>query len=206
MARPTNDRIIGVLVIGLAILGLLWARCCWLQVVAAGRYRAIAAAQHEASTVLRARRGAILDREGHPLAVGILAPSVFANARQVAAKQDVARQLAHVVDRDARMIQRRLERDKGFVWIARQLDPAVVPTVLQLRDQGIGIQEELRRVYPHGTLAAPLLGFVDIDQRGLEGLELAFNGILQGQDGWRSSLRDAKGAVLLGPWPTETQP
>src|SRR3990167_914189 len=122
MARPTNERIIGVVVISIGLFSLLWLRCVWLQVVGANRYRAFAAAQHHATQLLRARRGTVLDRNGHPLAVSVSSPSVFANARQVSGKREMARRLANAVGRDAGMIQRRLEKDKGFVWIARQVD------------------------------------------------------------------------------------
>ena len=206
MARSTNDRIIGVLLIGLGLLGVLWVRCVWIQLVAAHRYSAIAAAQHQNHQTLRSRRGTIYDRAGRLLAVSIPAPSVFANARRVSAKRDLAQRLARVVGRDAKMIQQRLERDKGFVWVARQVDLALAPDILALRDAGVGIIEEMKRFYPHGALASHLLGFVDIDQQGLESLELAFNGALQGQDGWRSTLRDARGHLLIGPWTTQAQP
>jgi len=204
MARPTNDRIIGVLLVGLTIVGLLWARCVWLQLVAAPRYQAMADLQHRSTQTVRAHRGSLSDRSGRPLAVSIPVPSVFANPREVVEKQDVARQLSRVVGQDARMIQHRLERDKGFVWIARQVDPSLAPSIRTLQDTGVDILEEPKRVYPQGRLASHLVGFVDIDQHGLEGLELAFNGMLQGQDGWRSTLRDAKGDRLPGPWTTET--
>jgi len=206
MARPTNDRIIGVLLVGLACLGVLWARCVWLQVLAGPRYAAYARSQHQLTETLRARRGAILDRDGRALAVSASVPSVFANARQIAAKHDMARRLAKVVDRDPRMIQRRLERDKGFVWVARQVDLSLTPQLQALRKEGVGILEESKRVYPQGRLASHLLGFVDIDQRGLESLELEFDGVLRGQDGWRSTLRDAKGDRLIGPWTTQSEP
>ncbi len=206
MARPTNDRIIVVLLVGLGLMGLLWVRCLWLQGVAARRYISMANAQHRSTETLRARRGAIYDRTGRPLAVSVMAPSVFANARRVSAKRDVAHQLAGVVRRDAQMIQRRLEKDKGFVWVARQVDPSVAPSILTLRDAGVGMVEEPKRLYPQGRLAGHLIGFTNIDQQGLEGLELAVNGMLNGQDGWRATLRDAKGDVLIGPWTTETRP
>ncbi|MBI2495436.1 MAG: penicillin-binding protein 2 [Candidatus Omnitrophica bacterium] len=206
MARPANDRIIGVLLVGLALLGLLWVRCVWLQLVAAGRYSALAAAQHRSTEVLRARRGTLYDRAGRPLAMGVGVPSVFANARAVEAKRDVARQLADMIGRDVHAIEERLEKDKGFVWVARHVEPAIAPSIRMLSDVGVGLLEEPKRLYPHGRLGSHLIGFVDIDQYGLEGLELAFNGVLQGQDGWRSTLRDAKGNVLIGPWTIETRP
>ncbi len=206
MARPTNDRIIGVLLIGLGLLGLLWARCVWIQVVLAHRYAAVADTQHQSTERLRARRGTLADRFGRALAVSVPVPSVFANPRAVVEKWDVAHELSSVVGQDARMIEHRLEKDKGFVWVARQVDPAITPALLTMRDAGVGIVEEPKRFYPHGRLGSHLIGFVDIDQHGLEGLELAFDGILHGQDGWRATLRDARGKVLLGPWTVETLP
>ena len=206
LSRPTNDRIVIIVVIGLGLFGVLWLRCFYLQVIDARHYAAMAAAQHRSIQTLPARRGAIYDRQGRVLALSVPVPSLFANARVVTAKREVAERLASVVGRDAGMIERRLEQDKGFVWIARQVDPEVKPAIAKLRDAGIGWIEEPKRRYPNGRMAGHLLGFVDIDQRGLEGMELAMNGVLQGQDGWRSTLRDAKGDLLIGPWTTETPP
>jgi cell division protein FtsI (penicillin-binding protein 3) len=206
MARPTNDRIVLVLAVSLGVLGLLWARCVVLQVVDPRHDAASAAAQQRAVHTLPAKRGAIVDRAGRPLAVSIPVPSVFANARQVADKEAVAQQLAQVVGKGADAVQRRLEQDKGFVWIARQVEPTVAPALLTFRKSGVDIMEEPKRFYPQGKTASHVLGFTDIDQRGLEGLELLLNGMLRGQPGWRQTLRDAKGDLLLGPWTTQTEP
>ena len=204
MARPPNDRIIGVLLVGLGLFGVLWTRCVWLQLLASRRYTPFAASQQQATQPLRAHRGAVLDRTGRLLAISIPVPSVFANARQVADKQQAAKRLADVMDRSPRMIERQLARDKGFVWVARQVDLTLRPSLVELQEPGVGVLEESKRFYPHGKLLSNALGFVDIDERGLEGLELSLNGILQGQSGWRATLRDAKGDLLIGPWTIET--
>ena len=206
MTRPTNDRILGVLLVSLGLLGIVWIRCVWLQVIAAGPYTAMAEQQHRVTHTLQARRGTIYDRHQRPLAISVPVPSVFANARAVEEKSAMAGQLAKLVDRNRQMIERRLKQDKGFVWIARQVDPSLTTSLIALRNRGVGIVEEPKRFYPHGRLASHLMGFVDIDARGLEGLELILNGILQGQHGWRSTLRDAKGDPLMGPWTVETRP
>ena len=202
----TDDRIILVLLIGLGLFGLVWVRCVWLQVVAAKRYGGMTFSQQRTTQPLLARRGTILDRNGRELAVSVFAPSVFANARQVAQKRHVASRLASLVGEDVQMIQRQLERDKGFVWVARQLDPTVAAPIRDLRDSAVGIIEEPKRLYPQGRLAGHLLGFTDIDQRGLEGIELSLDGILRGHDGWRSTLHDGRGTTLIGPWTTQTLP
>ena len=204
--RTTNDRIVVVLAIGWALLVVLWGRCAWLQIFNAQHVSDMAQAQHQANEILPGRRGTIYDRTGRALAVSVAAPSVYANARRMDNKFDVAHQLATAVGRNVHMIQSRLDQDRGFVWIARQVDPVVTPSLETLRTEGVGWLEEQKRLYPQGKLAGHIVGFTDIDQHGLEGLELSLNKALQGQDGRRATLRDAKGNWLVGPWTTETEP
>ena len=202
----TNRRLVAVGVGFLALLALVWARCVWLQVVHASSYRAMAQRQHWTSSSLIPQRGTIYDHTGRVLAMSVRVPSVFANARRVLAKAQTAHGLARVLGRDQGLISKRLNRDKACVWLARQVEPEVTPRLQVFRDEGIGLIEEAQRLYPHGTLASHVLGYVDIDQRGLEGLELAFNRVLQGHSGWRSTVRDARGEFLVGPWTVEADP
>ena len=115
VGRTTNERIVAALTACLGVFGVLWARCVWLQVVDARRYVALGARQHRTATSLHAQRGAIYDRAGRPLAISVVAPSVYANARRVPGKRDAARRLSAIVGRRADMIQRRLEQDRRFV-------------------------------------------------------------------------------------------
>jgi cell division protein FtsI (penicillin-binding protein 3) len=205
-AATTNERIAGAFLLALVGLLILWGRCAWLHVGGAQRYGRMSAAQHRVTERLIARRGTLYDQAGRALALTVPAPSVYAEAMAVGEKRRVAQRLAGMVGREAKAIQRRLEREKRFVWIARQLSPEVVPAVLTMRGQGIGMVEEPARLYPHGALAAHVLGFVNIDHRGLEGMELALDGALRGQQGWRSTIRDAKGQRLIGPWTVSAEP
>ena len=206
VARTTNDRIIVACVVSLSLLGLLVVRCVWLQGLEAGRYRSLGTAQYQAAATLRATRGTIYDRFGRVLAMSVAAPSVFADPHVVLSSAEAARQLAPVVGEDRRLIEARLERGNRFAWVARQLNLESAERVSSLRSPGVGIIEEPKRLYPQGALASHVLGFVGVDHRGLEGLELAFNSALRGQPGWRSTLRDAKGDALIGPWTVETLP
>lgn len=206
MIRTTDDRLAAVCAGFVLLLATLWGRCAWLQVVSRGKLAAVADAQHWASRSLLAERGTVYDRTGRVLAMSACAPSVFANARLVVEKDKTATRLAKALGGDATFIKRRLSRDKGFVWVARQVDPPRGSAARQFRREGIGVLEEGKRMYPQGALAAHLLGFVDIDQHGLEGLELAYNGVLRGRAGWLSTLRDAKGDILIGPWTVEQPP
>lgn len=206
MHRSVNDRIVGVLVVGLFLLVAIWVRCVWLQTLTPHRYLALARRQQRTTQSLRANRGVIYDRNGRVLAISMEAPSVYANARRIKNKSEMAHRLANITGTSEKMIKQRLSKDKGFVWIARQLDPSVESSIRSLQRFGVGVREEPKRIYPHGQLASHIIGFVDIDQKGLEGIELTHNGVLQGQEGWRSTLKDAKGDLLIGPWTSQTQP
>jgi len=206
MRVTTNDRLTAVCAGFFVLLAAVWVRCLCLQWLANGRLARLGEAQHWTSRRLVPARGTVYDRTGRVLAVGTLAPSVFANARRVLAKEQIAAQVAKILRKDPQFVRRRLSKDKSFVWVARQVDPELEAPLQPFRRQGIGIVEEAKRVYPQGKLASHLLGYVDIDQRGLEGLELAFNGMLRGHPGWISTLRDAKGDFLIGPWTVQVPP
>jgi len=206
IAHTTNDRLAAVFAGFLALLAALWVRCFWLQVIAAPKLSRYADSQHWASRPLLAQRGTIYDRTGRVLAIGARAPSVFANARRIVEKDDIGGRVAKTLGKDQRLVIRKLRKDKGFVWVARQVDPDLTEALRGFRRDGIGVIEEAKRIYPQGRLAGHLLGYVDIDQRGLEGLELSYNGILRGYDGMVSTLRDAKGDLLIGPWTVQMTP
>jgi cell division protein FtsI (penicillin-binding protein 3) len=204
--RTTNARILAAWMAGWALLGAVWVRCAWLQVLAPGRYRALAASQHADMQRLAPRRGAIYDRQGQVLAISVISPSVYADPARVGSRDAAAQQLAGVVRKDAQGIARRLAGGKRFAWVARQLNLEDSARVTAMAHPGIGLREESRRLYPQGRLAAHVLGFVDVDHRGLEGLELKFDGALRGQPGQDATLRDAKGDRLIGPWTVHRDP
>lgn len=201
--RSTNDRLAGLAAAFLFVIGALWVRCAWLQVLGSSKLSTLAQAQHRISRPVIPQRGMIYDRHGRVLAMSARVPSVFANPRHVAAKQQTAQRLSKAIGKDARFIAKRLNKDKGFVWLARKVDPQAGAELALLRRDGIATLEEPERLYPQGSLASHVLGFVDIDQRGLEGMELAYHGALRGRAGWQSTLRDAKGDLLIGPWTVE---
>ena len=205
-ARTTNQRIVLLCATYLCLFGVLWVRCLYLQVFQSRPLARLAAAQHRISQTLIAPRGNILDRDGRLLATSVRAPSVFANPHQVSSREYLAGVVAPIVDRDAGLLKRRLGKDKGFVWLARHVDRKAAGRLAPLRRHGIGVVEESRRIYPNGPLASHLVGFTNIDQQGLEGLELALDGVLRGRPGWESTLRDARGQTLIGPWTIHVDP
>lgn len=174
----------------LLALGLgLWtlaiaARLFHLQVAERADFQRLAARQSERTLTIDPRRGAILDRAGRPLAVSVEAESVYAVPQDVSDPEGTAAALARVLGLDAREkreLVAQLRRNRAFVWVRRKLDPATARAVRDLQLDGIGFLAESRRYYPKRELAAPLLGYVGLDNTGMGGLEYAFDGELRGR-------------------------
>ena len=104
----------------------------------------------------------------------------------------VARALAGLLETTPGELTERLSRDVGFVWLRRKVDPAVAERVSQMKLPGIHLATESRRSYPKGPLAAPLLGYVGTDDRGLGGLEYFYDRTIRGKPGEIVALRDAR--------------
>lgn len=122
------------------------------------------------------RRADIVDRNGVVLATNLETPSLFAVPAEVRdPEQAAARLVAVLPDLSLADVSARLQSRKSFVWIKRQLTPAQVWKVNALGLPGLKFQQEERRVYPHGSMAAHILGFVDVDGNGLAGIEHFFD-------------------------------
>ena len=188
---------LGVLCVAAAVL----VRAFQLQVVGAERLREMAEGQHLRELRVSPRRGAIYDRQGAELAVSVDVDSVYANPRRLRAMDQhpgrTARRLAAILDVDPGPLTERLAADRYFVWIDRHVTPHEATRVAELDIPGIGLTTESRRFYPNRHLAAHLLGFADIDGRGIEGVELAFESELRGSDRRVEAVRDRRGQVVF---------
>jgi cell division protein FtsI (penicillin-binding protein 3) len=157
--------------------------------------------QHLRKLRVSPRRGAIYDRHGAELAVSADVDSVYANPKRLKAmEQDpksVARQLGKILDVDVARLEQRLGSDRYFVWIDRRVTPHEATRVRELDIPGIELTTESRRYYPNRHLAAHLVGFADIDGRGIEGIELAYEEQLRGSDRRVDAIRDRRGQVVF---------
>lgn len=181
----------------LAIFLLLWGafvigRLLQLQVARGSRYRARAQQQQERRVEVSGRRGSILDREGRELAVSMDVSSIYARTERIKDPLAVARALAGPLGLPVEAIHRRLMHTKGFVWIARKIEPAVAAEVAARKIRGIHLVAETKRFYPKGALAAALLGYVGTDDRGLGGLEYSYDRAIRGKPGEIVALTDAR--------------
>lgn len=159
----------------------------------------LAEKQHNNYLTLEPVRGTIYDRQMHPLAVNVTAYSVYANPRRMkpADKENIARQLSTILNVDANEIREKLKKDKYFVWLVRKISLEQTEKIRHAKIKGIGLLKESKRSYANQSLAAHVIGFAGMDNKGLEGLELMFDKHLRGEPGFSQILRDAKQRELL---------
>jgi cell division protein FtsI (penicillin-binding protein 3) len=174
----------------LALTISLWAlvigiRLVQLQVLGREFFEQQGARQSERTVNLFPRRGAILDREGRPLAVSVDAESLYAVPQDVTDPRATAAALARALSLDAagrREVEAKLRRKSAFVWIERKLDPTTARRVRELSLEGIGFVAEQRRYYPQRELAAHVLGYVGVDNTGMGGVEFGLEREIRGRE------------------------
>ncbi len=180
-------------------LGLfcLFVRLGFIQIFKSSSYILLAQNQSRAIIEMQPARGKILDAKGKELALDVRLDSLYAVSREVKKKEFAADVLSRILSMDRTEIFNRLSREKMFVWIARKIAPNKVEAIRKLKVEGLGFVKESQRVYPKGDTACHLVGFTDIDNNGLEGIELNYNSFLKGVPGWRMAQKDAKRRELV---------
>ncbi len=168
-----------------------------LQVLQADMMTEKARRQHEKIITLDSSRGAILDRQGRPLALNRDVLSVYATPTAIHRPAFVARQLAQALDMPRELLEKRLRTKREFVWIKRKIADSSVERVKALALPGVNTLIEARRFYPKGTLLAHVLGFAGIDSQGLEGVESGYDKHLRGHVRQVVLHRDALGRVII---------
>ncbi len=174
----------------------LWGRAWFLQIHESEMLSAMADRQHLASETITGQRGEILDRNGKVLARSVEVSSVYINPREITDAEGTATVLAEVLGLQRNQVARRMQSDKGFVWMARKVPDAAAQEIASLKLPGVYLTTEYERAYPYKQLAGQLLGFVGMDDKGLEGLERSFDSVLSGRSGSMTLQRDAAGRRL----------
>ncbi len=189
-------------------LGLLaiWLRVAWLQVVEHERFAERADRNQEQRVLLRPVRGQLLDRRGRLLARDLLTYSVSAAPREMQRPARTARDLARVLGMKATRLERAFARRPRFLWVARRVPPAVGQRIAAQRARGVYLSTETQRVYPLGPASSEVLGRTNLDQRGVDGLELQLDGVLAGRSGWATLFRDGQGRAHKLPGGVQRRP
>ncbi len=179
--RTAADRLL--LVAGLTLLWItaVFGRLAYLQLFCHSEYLARAARQQQRTIEITPKRGSIYDRNMHPLAMSIPVDSVFAVPVEVGDAPLAAQLLSRVLGIPRDLLEARLGSGQSFVWIARKVPPDKKEAVEALNLKGIYFQKENQRIYPKRDLAAHVLGFVDVDEKGLGGIEHELDSQIRGK-------------------------
>jgi len=175
-----------------------FGRLVHLQILNHGRLKAEVLEQSQTDMEVLPKRGTIYDRNGKILARSLPSPSVFFSPLKSESATGQMEQIARLKsllglsEKELSRIRIRLQKKDTFIWIKRKIDPEAVGRLLGLNIKGIFLQDENKRAYPLGTLAAHILGGVGIDDNGLAGVELQYDKLLEGEKGRRLILRDAR--------------
>jgi cell division protein FtsI (penicillin-binding protein 3) len=185
--RPMRLRAICALGLVAVLLVALIGRLAQLQIAEAAHYRELAREQQFVTRPLSARRGEIRDRNGALLANSVDAWSVFVDPAFVDDVRETAAALSFALEMDEQDLGRRIAqaaaRERRFVWIKRHVTDGEARACRRLDLCGVFMRREYRRVYPQGSTAAHVIGFTDIDGRGLAGVELQLDRALTGVPG-----------------------
>lgn len=168
----------------------LLARLIYVQVIKSSELKAYARQQHSIYTEIAPLRGNIFDKNFKPLAVNRSCYSVFAT-NEFCGTEHLST-LAFLLDLTEDNLRAKLGSLKNFAWLKRKVGPEISEKIKELNILGIGQLREDKRFYPNGSFASHILGFTDVDNRGLEGVELFCDSYLAGVKGWRQAHRDAK--------------
>ncbi len=190
-----RSRTVGLLLM-LAFLALV-VRSFYLQVIHNDFLQEKGDSRYRRDIEISASRGKIVDRHGDMLAVSTPMKSIWAipgDARTMNTPQK--RQLAELLGISARELDGKLASEKTFTYVKRQVPPETAERIAALKFPGVHQEKEYRRFYPTGDMTAHIVGFTGVDDKGLEGVELAFQGSLLGRPGSRTVIRDRRGNIV----------
>ena len=190
-----RSRMLGLLLMG--AFAALIGRAFYLQIFNSDFLQEKGESRYRRDIEVSASRGKIVDRNGDMLAVSTPMKTVWAipaDARTMTADQK--RQLAALLEMSLRELDAKIGQDKTFTFVKRQVPPETAARVAALKLPGVHQEREFRRFYPTGDMTAHIVGFTGVDDKGLEGVELAFQQDLLGRAGSRSVIRDRRGNII----------
>ena len=143
-------------------------------------------------------RGMIIDRTGQPLAISTPVQSIWVNPKNFHANKKQLIQLSKLLEINPDDLNKKLTafKNKEFFYLKRQITPMLSEKVTQLKIVGLHSQQEFKRYYPEAESFAQIIGFTNIDDKGIEGLELAYQPWLEGINGQKRVIKDRMGRVI----------
>ena len=193
-----------ITVFGAISVGML-GRSTYLQIWGDPKLENLARRQFQSHVMMNPRRGLITDRTGEPLAINLETSSLAGSPAKILKSGSTLHLLARALGVPASTLRKRLDPKKSFAWFERRVSEDRIEHFKKARiilptgemPEGLWLVKEMKRVYPHGNLASSILGTVNIDQNGIEGVELWKNSTLRGQSASFDAYRDALGRPAL---------
>ncbi|MGC8654431.1 MAG: penicillin-binding transpeptidase domain-containing protein [Candidatus Kryptoniota bacterium] len=197
--EPHGNLRIAVLRIAFTIITLaVLARLIYVQILNAPFYQNTARKQYQSTVPLHAERGLIFDRNGSILVSNWVGYSYAADPELMnpESKQRTARRFASIFNLPVEYFLGKLESKSRFVWLARNITPEQAAALNNFKVFGVIRIPEQRRLYPYGEAAGQVLGFTNVDGKGLSGIELEFDSVLAGKDGYEVMQLDGIGRKM----------
>ncbi len=187
-----------MLLVGLLLaFAMLTGRAVYLQGLNNDFLQAKGESRYSRAIEITATRGMIVDRNNEPLAISTPVESVAASPADIDITPEQVKNLAKLLQTDVNDLQRKFEDTRReFVYLKRQLPPEQAAKVVELNIPGVFLQREYRRYYPAGEVMAHIIGFTNVDDKGQEALELAFEEQLRGKSGFRRVIKDRMGRIV----------
>lgn len=175
-------------------------RISYLQLFKRNFFSHLAKSQHTRIISIKGKRGRIFDAKGRLLADNVVFYSLFADPSKISSPRKYAQLLSEKIDIDKDTLYKKLiKRNKKFVWIKRKVSLSKKKEIEKLNLGGIGFIREEKRVYPEDKLAAHILGYTDIDNNGIDGIELIYDKYLKGKEALLQISKDAAGNLSVPP-------
>lgn len=191
-------RRLSLLVIFMMAVFVLLARALDMQILHSEFFQRQGDARQLRVVSIPANRGQIVDRHGEPFAVSTPVSSIWIDPSEAVSALHRMPEVAKALSMDAVALQKKIQANqtREFMYLKRHASPELAEKVMALKVPGLALQDEYRRYYPTGEVAAHVVGFANIDDNGQEGIELAFNDWLKGEVGKKRVIRDRLGRAF----------
>jgi cell division protein FtsI (penicillin-binding protein 3) len=186
-----------VLFVLFAAFAALAGRALWLQGLSTQFLQKQGEIRYARTLDLPATRGKITDRDGQVLASSVPVKAIWAIPDDVQnAPADKLKQLAQLLGMTNAELQKKLDSDRGFVYLKRQVEQDVADKIVKLGIEGVQTRKEYKRFYPQGEVTTHVVGFTNVEDVGQESMELAQQKTLVGQPGSRRVIKDRLGHIV----------
>ncbi len=187
----SRGRLVLIFALGVFVWLLIFSRLFFIQILKGAEYKKIALRQYRQHIKLEAKRGTIYDRNGKELVINLPVKSFFAIPESVGNPDQVARAFSSS-NSSYSQIKKNLRTRKNFVWLKRKVEKEESQKIKKRKLEGVWAKNETKRYHLYKDLAEEVLGFTDIDNRGLAGVEYQYNQYLASNDGKAIFQRDGK--------------